>query len=139
MRVEIDSMGSLEDPNLYDSPPSKGVKSRNRLSKVHPTSDSKTLEDFMSKGNGLDHDDEDWDDIDHPENKKVGGSINVMLGGEVPPTGLPASKRKARMLAEEEKESKENKEYEEWFHNHPKHLKQSIADLPEDAQDALTK
>jgi len=65
MRVDIDSMGSLEDPNMYDSPKSKGLKSRNRLSKVHPTSDSKTLEDFMSKGNGAhDLDDEDWDDID---------------------------------------------------------------------------
>jgi hypothetical protein len=44
-----------------------------------------------------------------------------MLGGsEDVPTGLPASKRKARMLAEEEKEAKE---YEEWFRNHPKHMK----------------
>ena len=63
--------------------------------------------------------------------------FNVMLGvgeeEEDAPTGIPASKRKARMLAEEEKEARENKEYEEWFRKHPKHMKQSIADLPDDA------
>jgi hypothetical protein len=43
------------------------------------------------------------------------------------------------MLAEEEKEARENKEYEEWFRKNPKHMKQSIADLPDDAQDVPTK
>lgn len=114
MRVEIDSVGSIEDPNLFDSPKNKNKYSRNRLSKVHPTSDSKNLEDFMAKGNHadeLDQDDEDWEDIDKPK-KSNGKHLNVMLGGEDVPTGLPASKRKARMLAEEEKEAQEAREYE---------------------------
>lgn len=50
-----------------------------------------------------------------------------MIGGEEDvPTGLPASKRKARMLEEEKKEAKEAKEakeYEEWIRNHPKNMK----------------
>jgi hypothetical protein len=59
MRVEIDSVESIEDPNMF-SPSSKGRHSRNRLSKVHPTTDSKTL----NQTENMHYDDEDWDDID---------------------------------------------------------------------------
>jgi len=75
----------------------------------------------MGKGNHADDlglDDEEWKDVDKSKN----GGLNVMLGDEAP-TGIPASKRKARMIAEEEKEAREAKEYEEWFRNHPKSLK----------------
>ena len=47
----------------------------------------------------------------------------MLTGEEDAPTGLAVSKRKARMIDEEEKEAKEAKEYEEWFRNHPKNLK----------------
>ena len=121
MKVEIDSVGSIEDPNLFDSPMNKGRRTRNRISKVHPTSDSKNLEDFMVKGNHADDfDDEDWYDVDK-QAKASSKGLNVMLTGEEDaPTGFVVSKRKARMIDEEEKEAKE---YEEWFRNHPKNLK----------------
>ena len=124
MKVEIDSVGSIEDPNLFDSPMNKGRRTRNRISKVHPTSDSKNLEDFMVKGNHADDiDDEDWYDVDK-QAKASSKGLNVMLTGEEDaPTGFVVSKRKARMIDEEEKEAKEAKEYEEWFRNHPKNLK----------------
>jgi hypothetical protein len=62
MKVEIDSVGdgSIVDPNMFDSPKNKGKHTRNRLSKVHPTSESQNLENFMDKANHADLDDEDW-------------------------------------------------------------------------------
>lgn len=65
---------------------------------------SANLESIVQKANAADEfheDDADWDNIDAPDQRgKNKQPFNAMLGDDAP-TGLPANKRKARMLEEE--------------------------------------